>query len=570
MASSRFVVAVVTCAIAWVVVARARRGGVERRVDVVARNVYARGARVDVRACVSARETTCACDERAQNVVTRMDVRLGVDSFAATATSDGRDALASRSTLQMDVLITPVRFTRDLKRREGKCDDEHALRASVEVMTYEKARRKGAAKRRLLRASDDARTSAKGGEGEDEEEDEASSLVGYWKPNVTLSVVDDFNAYRVGTIPDVLARRMRFANEERSAYYPTVYFNEFWTLKSHLVPVNDTNAHALEVTLNFAPLSALQWQMQESATLAWRQHVDFGAADENDAEHLKRIFLEGNPVLLVITAVVSVLHTAFDMLAFKSDVAFWSNVKSMQGLSARSVSFNAAMQLIIFLYLLDNETSWMILFSSGTGTLIEFWKVTKAMDVSVERGGGHSLPRLRIKHKESSSLSDTAKHDADAMRVLSYALYPMCAIYAAYDLHINEHKGWYSFIISSLVGSIYVFGFIAMTPQLYINYKLKSVAAMPWKQMSYKFLNTIIDDLFAFVIKMPTLHRISVFRDDIIFLLFLYQRRIYRVDASRVNEFGWSGAVADADALELTNAADEFRDDSPLESKKDR
>jgi hypothetical protein len=32
--------------------------------------------------------------------------------------------------------------------------------------------------------------------------------------------------------------------------------------------------------------------------------------------------------------------------------------------------------------------------------------------------------------------------------------------------------------------------------------------------MVYKFLNTIIDDLFAFVIKMPTLHRLSCFRDD--------------------------------------------------------
>lgn len=49
-------------------------------------------------------------------------------------------------------------------------------------------------------------------------------------------------------------------------------------------------------------------------------------------------------------------------------------------------------------------------------------------------------------------------------------------------------------------------------PQLYLNYKLKSVAHLPWRQMTYKFLNTIIDDLFAFVIKMPLLHRISVFR----------------------------------------------------------
>jgi hypothetical protein len=56
--------------------------------------------------------------------------------------------------------------------------------------------------------------------------------------------------------------------------------------------------------------------------------------------------------------------------------------------------------------------------------------------------------------------------------------------------------------------------------------------------MTYKFLNTIIDDLFAFVIKMPLLHRLSVFRDDLVFLVYIYQRWIYRVDRKRANEFG--------------------------------
>ena len=31
--------------------------------------------------------------------------------------------------------------------------------------------------------------------------------------------------------------------------------------------------------------------------------------------------------------------------------------------------------------------------------------------------------------------------------------------------------------------------------------------------MTYKALNTFIDDLFAFVIKMPTMYRIGCFRD---------------------------------------------------------
>jgi len=56
---------------------------------------------------------------------------------------------------------------------------------------------------------------------------------------------------------------------------------------------------------------------------------------------------------------------------------------------------------------------------------------------------------------------------------------------------------------------------------------------MPSKALFYRFLNTIIDDLFSFIITMPTLHRISCFRDDVIFVIYLYQRYIYRVDKTR-------------------------------------
>lgn len=66
-------------------------------------------------------------------------------------------------------------------------------------------------------------------------------------------------------------------------------------------------------------------------------------------------------------------------------------------------------------------------------------------------------------------------------------------------------------------------GFIMMTPQLFINYKLKSVAHLPWRMLTYKALNTFIDDIFAFVIKMPTMYRLGCLRDDVIFFIFLYQ-----------------------------------------------
>ena len=55
------------------------------------------------------------------------------------------------------------------------------------------------------------------------------------------------------------------------------------------------------------------------------------------------------------------------------------------------------LQLIIFLYLLDNETSTVVLLSAGAGTAIEFWKVTKAMKVSIDWSRGFPLPKFEDK-----------------------------------------------------------------------------------------------------------------------------------------------------------------------------
>ncbi|OQR74936.1 cleft lip and palate transmembrane protein 1 protein-like [Tropilaelaps mercedesae] len=107
-----------------------------------------------------------------------------------------------------------------------------------------------------------------------------------------------------------------------------------------------------------------------------------------------------------------------------------------------------------------------------------------------------------------------------------------------------------------------------MLPQLFLNYRLKSVAHLPWKVFMYKAFNTFIDDLFAFIIHMPTAHRVACFRDDAVFLVFLCQRWLYPVDKSRVNEFGQSyeGGKMEEDGKAATSS---FKK-SLKESKKSR
>lgn len=82
-----------------------------------------------------------------------------------------------------------------------------------------------------------------------------------------------------------------------------------------------------------------------------------------------------------------------------ADIQFWRNNKSMMGLSARTVIISFVSQVIVLMYLLDNETSWMIIISAAVGCVIEFWKIGKAMDISVShlRGFHPWFPTFRTR-----------------------------------------------------------------------------------------------------------------------------------------------------------------------------
>ena len=100
---------------------------------------------------------------------------------------------------------------------------------------------------------------------------------------------------------------------------------------------------------------------------------------------------------------------------------------------------------------------------------------------------------------------------------MNYLLIPLMFLYLGYSLYSKNFiiKNYYIFFLETSVAFIAIFGFIMMTPQLYINYKLKSVEHLNWKGLVYRFINTLLDDLFAFMVTMPMMRRLMYFRDGI-------------------------------------------------------
>jgi hypothetical protein len=411
-------------------------------------------------------------------------------------------------------------------------------------------------------------------------EDAAPKIIAsYYHPNFTISMIPDggvqnYPALHPGVRQYITLEQTgaRDATGQNGWYYPMLFRNTFWQLKKHMTELNSTvTTLPLNVNLNnlanwkFSILAAMDEGLKEQARGAASGQPSPTGGDGSEMEMFKEVLIDSNSYLLGITFFVSILHMIFEMLAFKNDVAHWRKKKDNVGTSMRTIFANVFMQSIILLYLIDNNesTSYMILFGQGMGIAIEAWKITKTVNVRVRpTPRGSFLPytvAFEDKHQLSETEKKTEEYDQIAFKYLYRVAVPLLLAYAIYSLLYETHKSWYSFIIATLVGSVYAYGFLMMVPSLYINYRLKSVAHMPGKAMMYKFLNTFIDDLFAFTIKMPTLHRLATLRDDVIFFIYLYQSYKYKVDYTRVNEFGQGGdeeeEAAKLAAKQLTSAA---------------
>mmetsp|Transcript_99271 Transcript_99271/g.262085 ORF Transcript_99271/g.262085 Transcript_99271/m.262085 type:complete len:581 (+) Transcript_99271:85-1827(+) len=331
----------------------------------------------------------------------------------------------------------------------------------------------------------------------------------------------------------------------RSPWTPPLFVDEFWLTNDQLVKLNHTGANIWESQVQFELMGVARWRFQQHMERSLEQNAKIWGEDSEEMLQMRDLFANTNPYLLVVTLVVSVLHMLFEFLAFKNDVEFFQDCDPEtlnKYISVQSIVVGIFMQILLLLYLWDESANLLVLVTSLVGVFVDVWKVQRAMKVEWGKLFG-IVPIPTLVSKVNREKADN--FDGIAMKWLGLILAPGILGYAGYTLVYDCHRSWYSYFLFVSSSCVYSLGFVLMTPQVFINYKHKSVAYLPWKKFVYRAISTFIDDLFALIIRMPTMHRLSCFRDDIVFFIYLYQRQIYKVDKSR---------TFDEDGFEITGS----------------
>lgn len=173
-----------------------------------------------------------------------------------------------------------------------------------------------------------------GEEVEEEDDTPQVSVASYYHPNFTVSLIPDSGTQKLDQIHPAVRQYVqlertsaRDTSGKNGWYYPIVFLNTFWQLRTHMTELNSTvESVPLRITLNnmanwkFSIVTSIDEGSKHSARQAAYGGPVPGGGDGNEWEMVKEILLDTNIYLLGTTGIVTILHMLFETLAFKNDI----------------------------------------------------------------------------------------------------------------------------------------------------------------------------------------------------------------------------------------------------------
>ena len=324
-------------------------------------------------------------------------------------------------------------------------------------------------------------------------------------------------------------------NTQQMEYMPIMAISDFWSMDSELTQINKTEngLFTFRLHLSFNYIKSFFFNNMIGIQIN-ENMMSEKLAISGTKDMLVELIKNNSTFYLIILFTVNTLHTIFSYLGFSSDISYYKNLKKLDGVYTKYIFFNIFYMFITLIYILLQGANFIVKIELFISFVIEIWKLKKIFIISFQFSNFPYI--IKLEYKQTFEQEEAKDYESEAVNMMvKYLLLPIGVIYLGYRIYYysdnivkNNWKSVVIFIIEYIYFLLNVFGFILLTPQIYLNYKLKSVEHLPMKAMTYKFLNTIIDDLYAFAVKTPTMYRIFCFRDDVIFVIYIYQIFKYR------------------------------------------
>ncbi|CAE8678758.1 unnamed protein product, partial [Polarella glacialis] len=286
-----------------------------------------------------------------------------------------------------------------------------------------------------------------------------------------------------------------------------LYVNTLVSPRDEYVPIlapeiNGTGQSALALELRLRNIGLGYWTLQLQMGQGFDDAERPCPTYNHRFDSFKQMIGGSSPWKILLVYSIAILHLVFEFLAFSADLEFWREKTSFEGLSSSSLGLQCCSNVIMLLYVMEQQKTKFVIYLIAFRLLFQLWKLKKLTTFQRQE----SWPFVRWVDRSRGDLAEGEEVDDSerrCMRWLLLLLLPLVVTFSVYRLLTQEFRSWYSWIVLSLAMCSQTGGFVVMTPQVFMNYRLKSVQHLPWRALTYQAINTFIDDVFMLCIRMP-------------------------------------------------------------------
>lgn len=265
---------------------------------------------------------------------------------------------------------------------------------------------------------------------------------------------------------------------------------------------------------------------------------------EQNYNYLDEVILSIESMNILLAAALY----SFIFLSLKNEMSFWKSIYyNLEGISVRSVICNELATILFLVLNLYDSPSLSIFIIFVFFTIVSCWRLSKVLDFKKRKQNEENTVKMEIcdekeshflgfKIKESYRRFPTNDYDKKAFVKLKRFLILHIIVYYCYTLGWKKQRGWIDWITTSLISFIHVVHPLLSIPQIYINYKFKTVAYLPWRALTYRTLYRFIIFVYFAVNSYSIGALFDLFNNITVFTIYLYQRSKYSKIEVKIEE----------------------------------
>ena len=348
-------------------------------------------------------------------------------------------------------------------------------------------------------------------------------------------------------------------------FNPQLDSSQFWVLKENQIDLEELKKGESK-TVNLTVHVEINTFESYQFCLGLQQNAKSNPLMLEASEQIKYLLVKNSKNYLIFFFFTIILHLVLQSLAFKNDIQYWKNVKNFRGVSMTLIWWDLATGLVQMLYVFVNDAPIMNKILLSLVMVSSVYRVAKVYQMRLI----WSFPFVWLQ-KPDSYKGQTNTIESKVIGVLLLILAPCFAAFFIYQVSTIDVPLTSWVLLKQILGASMKFvaatEFARLAPQLYLNFKLKSVPVMPWRTLAYKFVDAIIDDISNYAMGSPMLIMIIHLNDDVAFIILIFQRWLYKEDSNR---FEGDAQVIQADKVESNEETSELKNTETIEEKKEK